>query len=376
LDGDARDVSGNGNHGTAHGVVWEQDRLGHAKAACQIHGVSHIALPDAALRGLTDFTITAWLRFDTLHRTNPVPYNTFLSIVNATCPKVPGDNEILCGYGVLLGNGFAIEMHGSRPAHQAFDNSRMAEAVWCHVALRRKGEKVSLYLNGRFVSSRPTVSQPLAPAPGGAVLGQEQDRIGGGFDPNQGLDGVVDDLRIYGRALSEEEMVSFRMPMAGEEAVLTNPLDDPRLSDRTRAAMERAVQEARKHGQPVVRSAHLLLSILDGGGVAAEVLRRAGVDAGALRRRVDASVQAIKSTDDDGTPRWSCEAVDAIAFAHLERDRMDHKVLGAEHLLLGLASAPSGMAHMLLRDAGLTAEAARKQVEEIMSPEPKAMADF
>ena len=41
---------------------------------------------------------------------------------------------------------------------------------------------------------------------GGLILGQDQDRLDGGFDATQVLKGALDDLRIYGRALPAEEV--------------------------------------------------------------------------------------------------------------------------------------------------------------------------
>ena len=40
-------------------------------------------------------------------------------------------------------------------------------------------------------------------------MGQEQDSVGGGFDPSQALAGSLDDVRLYGRVLSGSEIAAI-----------------------------------------------------------------------------------------------------------------------------------------------------------------------
>ncbi len=55
-----------------------------------------------------------------------------------------------------------------------------------------------------------TLNQGYAIAAGGAlVLGQEQDSVAGGFDPDQGFDGVLEGVRIWDRSLSGEEVAEL-----------------------------------------------------------------------------------------------------------------------------------------------------------------------
>jgi hypothetical protein len=45
--------------------------------------------------------------------------------------------------------------------------------------------------------------------PNGFIVGQDQDFVGGGFDQNQSWAGAVDNLRIYSRALTAEEVLEL-----------------------------------------------------------------------------------------------------------------------------------------------------------------------
>jgi hypothetical protein len=66
-------------------------------------------------------------------------------------------------------------------------------------------------------------------APGGLVLGQEQDAVGGGFDPAQALIGILDDVRLWHRILTPDEIATqFLRSIDGTEAGLGAwwPLDE------------------------------------------------------------------------------------------------------------------------------------------------------
>ena len=41
------------------------------------------------------------------------------------------------------------------------------------------------------------------------MIGQEQDAVGGGFDPSQSFAGALDEVRIYARALTGAEIAAI-----------------------------------------------------------------------------------------------------------------------------------------------------------------------
>lgn len=62
--------------------------------------------------------------------------------------------------------------------------------------------------------------------------------------------------------------------------------------------------------------------------------------------------------------RFAQPARRAIALGEQEAHALGHNYLGTEHVLLGLALEPDGLAHVALERAGVTAEAVREQLEE------------
>lgn len=84
--------------------------------------------------------------------------------------------------------------------------------TWVHVAVSwdRASGVVSFFADGEllFQSERAVEGDLLRPPRAGGVLviGQEMDAFLGDFDDMQSLDGIVDELRLWVRPLSAEEI--------------------------------------------------------------------------------------------------------------------------------------------------------------------------
>jgi len=80
------------------------------------------------------------------------------------------------------------------------------DGAWHHIAFAREGSTVRLYIDGVLLDSGTFPVGSLDIRPGGMVLGQDQDCVGGCFDPNQAFDGLIDELEIFNRALEAWEI--------------------------------------------------------------------------------------------------------------------------------------------------------------------------
>ncbi|MCR9143968.1 MAG: DUF2341 domain-containing protein [bacterium] len=84
----------------------------------------------------------------------------------------------------------------------------VSDNLWHHVAVTWRGQdgEVVFYKDG-VETSRDTISVGYAlPAGGALVLGQEQDSVGGGFNPAQSYEGLIEGFRVYDRVLTAEEV--------------------------------------------------------------------------------------------------------------------------------------------------------------------------
>jgi hypothetical protein len=188
FNGNANDESGNGNDGTIHGAKWVD---GKYEKVLSFDGVDdYVRSPDSSKLplGNSPRTMMAWI--------NPfsypdVTYNGILSYGAMSCP----------GHGSLL----SIRNDG-----------RLSQAFWCNdmyqtegpvavlngwnlAAFTYDGQVGKLYLNGELVATR-NFSETTVDTWNGPI------RIGCTDDPGRCFNGIIDEVRIYNRALSESEI--------------------------------------------------------------------------------------------------------------------------------------------------------------------------
>jgi hypothetical protein len=107
----------------------------------------------------------------------------------------------------------------------------LADGSWHHLAVTRDAaaDQATLYIDGVSQGDRSAVFEELTVPWGGLLLGQEQDSVGGGFDPTQSFEGSLDDVRLYRRVLSEAEIANLIEPPVPDTTppVITLLGDDP-----------------------------------------------------------------------------------------------------------------------------------------------------
>ncbi|MEK6796308.1 MAG: LamG-like jellyroll fold domain-containing protein [Spirochaetota bacterium] len=113
---------------------------------------------------------------------------------------VPGSDV---GYGILYrsaGNGFrfVVNSDDKKSVLVQTEKEQILPGVWYHLAATYDGKTLILYLNGKPLSKAASLSVPEVKGP--VYLGKA------GPWAKTGLRGAVDDVRIYGRALSSAEV--------------------------------------------------------------------------------------------------------------------------------------------------------------------------
>ncbi|MCW1917291.1 M10 family metallopeptidase C-terminal domain-containing protein [Rhodobacter sp. KR11] len=78
---------------------------------------------------------------------------------------------------------------------------------------------LSLYVDGALVHAGTYAAGATIAAGGTLVIGQEQDAVGGGFDPTQILQGVVGDIRLYTDVRSATEISATAFAATGTDAL-------------------------------------------------------------------------------------------------------------------------------------------------------------
>lgn len=199
LDGDADDYSGNNNNGTIMGgVTSSTDRFGNANSAMQFNGIDgYIEVPNSpSLQSPTnEITIASWLYVESF------PGLQALGIVEKTNSNLQGGQYAL-SYQTWGNDGLYFNhSNGSQGSYApiTLDFSR-----WYFVAITYDGTTVITYLDGIPIASQ-NVPGPIVPDDNPLTLGLES--------PGQTeyLHGKLDEVRIYNRALSQQEILSLNM---------------------------------------------------------------------------------------------------------------------------------------------------------------------
>lgn len=201
FNGNAGDSSGFGNHGTVFGATLTTDRNGNPGSAYLFNGSSHeITAPlNASLRPVNRITIATWIRpqvkatggwnilVSYRNSNTAAPFNSYAIGAFAGLP-----NSNRWSYSLSSNINFADNELRSR-------NPKM-DNVWHHLATVYDGSQMMIYINGVLDTA---VNANL----GNFVYNNVFFSIGNySPSPNHNYVGSIDDLRIYDRALSLNEI--------------------------------------------------------------------------------------------------------------------------------------------------------------------------
>lgn len=95
------------------------------------------------------------------------------------------------------------------PAYRRLPTSSLLDARWHHLCVLWSSIQGHFwhYNDRRLISSGSNFRKGWEiPGGGSVVLGQEQDTVGGGFDPAEGFAGQVAGFRVWNRVLSPSEV--------------------------------------------------------------------------------------------------------------------------------------------------------------------------
>ena len=143
-----------------------------------------------------------------------------------------------------------------------------------------------------------------------------------------------------------------------------------RFTERARNVVALAQEEARALGHNYIGTEHLLLGLLRGDGVANRVLRDLGFEVDAVRAEVEEIVGRGDEPLKDQIP-FTPRAKKVLELALRESIRLGHNHLGTEHILLGLAHEGEGVAAQIIFASGVTEDAIRCAVAEIVPGLPR-----
>ena len=136
-----------------------------------------------------------------------------------------------------------------------------------------------------------------------------------------------------------------------------------RFTDRARKVMQFAHQEALRFNHEYVGTEHILLGLIkEGTGVAANILKKMGVDLRTMRLEVEKLVRSGPDLVTMGRLPQTPRAKKAVEYAIEEARRLKHNYVGTEHLLLGLLKEHDGVAAQVMMNLGLKLDDVREEI--------------
>ena len=151
---------------------------------------------------------------------------------------------------------------------------------------------------------------------------------------------------------------------------MSSSLED-RFTERARKVLMSAQREAKRLGDNVVGTQHLLLGLLqERNGLAAKVLNDNGVSIARVKRIIS---EHSENSGDSTSPSTtlSPRTRRVIEVAVEEARRLDNKYIDTEHLLLGLLSEKEGLVTDVLQDSGIEIDIVRESIRSSKRQEPK-----
>jgi gliding motility-associated-like protein len=210
FNGNANDESGNGNNGIVHGATLTTDRCGNENSAYYFNGNRQYIISENTINitGAMPRTISVWVKW----------------LVNDYSPE-PGEHDIL-GWGdwCNVGNNSWLNMGNYQGQNLPFGYARynghwvgldsqftIDKNTWAHIVLWYDGTTMKFFINGK--EDPVTSNSVLNTIPTVLNIGYKTTWICGIVDDNGGWNtafkGCIDDIRIYNRALSTEEILNL-----------------------------------------------------------------------------------------------------------------------------------------------------------------------
>ncbi len=202
FNGNANDASGNGNNGTVNGATLTQDRFGASGMAYQFDGISNLITCNVANipTGATPRTVCLWAMANSM---------------------TPGEGANLAWWGVPQNlQGFGIIDNGSPSTWQGqsfgggddVDSGFAVDTSWHQIVVVYTGSQLSISIDGTQEASLPIAIN----------TGTSPFLIGAGASSGF-FSGAIDEVRIYNRALSSNDVQQLYMLESGLPTITQQP---------------------------------------------------------------------------------------------------------------------------------------------------------
>jgi MSHA biogenesis protein MshQ len=181
-----------GFHGQAKGSQPVEGKVCNAIDLSATGTTNYAVLDKDILTGKTDFTISLW------SQTSKTSNQSILSGAGNN-----SSNELI----MWFTNHTSFRPYLKASQNGVIATSTIADDNWQHLVWTREGDQNCLFVDKELKGCVSLTTLPLDIQ--SLILGQEQDSVGGSFSSSQAFDGLLDELLIFGSAITSDEIASI-----------------------------------------------------------------------------------------------------------------------------------------------------------------------
>ena len=199
FNGNPYNINGNDSNETVNGATLTTDRFGQSSSVYHFTGGASILIPELFPNRCLAFTFAVWVMKDSIDNENHMILYKGLDQGEAALAITNGN----LGFGVNL----ETRMHETQNWYSInLPDTLQAKTYYFLVGRYIKGQRTEFLINGKLVGSRQLPDLPLAKwsAHSYSAIGTHTQ-----FPHTYYWNGIIDDIRIYDRALSDEEVQSL-----------------------------------------------------------------------------------------------------------------------------------------------------------------------
>lgn len=214
FNGNTNDVSGNGHHGVATGGQFADDRFGNPQSAFYFIPYSRVVATGLPTN-YTNYTISAWVQMPTFF------YCPDAGIVYqlGETPSLGSQHGAIGFHMAHQGFLYGIEhVRSDQSSVNLIHNVSSIDSLWHHMVATYDGSIVKYYKDNVLISSDTATSSVM-----------KTDTLMMGYRHLNGFGinlthwrGILDDVRIYDRPLSEMEIDSLYYNLVGLDELTPN----------------------------------------------------------------------------------------------------------------------------------------------------------
>lgn len=198
FNGNANDESGNGNHGSNMGAVLTTDRFGASDSAYLFDGTSSfINVPSSASleSPTTQLTVLAWVNFSGMSLVGTSPFNPIFT------KSDEGANAFMYRFSIA-DNAVGFFAGTNNWFSNAGTTQSLLTNQWYMLSVVFDGDSAYAYLNDSLVSTQAYITNITADTRP-LQIGRDTPGV------NEIFNGKIDDLAIWNRALTHEEITAL-----------------------------------------------------------------------------------------------------------------------------------------------------------------------